>query len=277
VFWHDARSCFLTAVLVYGCGAIYSIFLWRRGFRHHDHINYFLLLGGMVFHTWAMCLRGLSLERCPVNNLYEAMTFVAWTIAAACLVLGLFPRLRHFVAFVTPVIFGIGVFALMPALDVPYKLGKPEFSNGLVSLHAALSLLSYGAFGLSAVAALMYLTLEHDLKFHKLRALLSLLPPIDRLEKITSGLLWAGFVLLTAGLAVIPLLLRQHPETKLDFAADPKVPWSALDWLVYLGLIVLHSRFAQAGRRFAWGAVGSFTFVLLTFWGVNLLSASHKL
>jgi ABC-type uncharacterized transport system permease subunit len=37
--------------------------------------------------------------------------------------------------------------------------------------HAALSLLSYGAFGLSAVAALMYLTLEHDLKFHKLRAL----------------------------------------------------------------------------------------------------------
>ena len=41
----------------------------------------------------------------------------------------------------------------MPALDVPYKTGKPEFSNGLVSLHAALSLLSYGAFGLSAVAA----------------------------------------------------------------------------------------------------------------------------
>ena len=48
----------------------------------------------------------------------------------------------------------------------------------------------------------MYLTQEHDLKFHKLRAVLSLMPPMDRLEKITSGLLWAGFILLTAGLAL---------------------------------------------------------------------------
>ena len=271
--WLDARTSFLTAVIIYGCSTLYSIFLWRKGFRRHDLVNYLLLLAGILFHTRAMLVRGLSLNRCPVNNLYEAMTFVAWTIAAAYLVLGLFPRMRHLGAFVAPVIFGIGVFALMPALDVPYK-GKPEFSNGLVSLHAALSLLSYGAFGLSSVAALMYLSLEHDLKFHKLRALLSLLPPMDRLERITSTLLWAGFILLTAGLAVLPLLLRNYPEAKL--AADPKVPWSALVWLIYLGLIVLHSRFAQSGRRFAWGAVGTFAFVLLTFWGVNLLSASHK-
>ena len=271
--WHDARTCFWIAVIIYGGSTVYSIFLWRKGFRRHDYVNYLLLAAGMIFHTSAMLLRGLSLDRCPVNNLYEAMTFVAWTIAAAYLVLGLFPALRHFGSFVAPIVFGIGVFALMPALDVPYK-DKPEFSNGLVSLHAALSLLSYGAFGLSAVAALMYLTLEHDLKFHKLRALLALLPPVDRLERITSRLLWAGFILLTAGSAFIPFLLKQHPEANL--ASDPKVPWSALVWLLYLGLIVAHTRFAQSGRRFAWGAIGTFVFVLLTFWGVNLLSPTHK-
>jgi ABC-type uncharacterized transport system permease subunit len=272
VSWLDARTCFLTAVILYGSSTVYSIFLWRKGFRHHDHVNYFLLLAGFLCHTGAMLARGLSLDRCPVNNLYEAMTFLAWTIVAPFLVLGLFPRLRHLGSFVAPIVFAIGVFALMPKLDPAYK-GKPEFSNGLVSLHAALSLLSYGAFGLSSVAALMYLTLEHDLKFHKLRALLALLPPMDRLERITSRLLWAGFILLTAGLAVIPLLLRQHPETNL--AADPKVPWSALVWLIYLGLIVAHTRFAQSGRRFAWGAIGTFVFVLLTFWGINLLSPTH--
>ncbi len=271
--WHDARSWFKIAVILYGCSTVYSIFLWRKGFRRHDHVNYCLLLAGLVFHTRAMILRGLSLERCPVNNLYEAMVFVAWTIAAAYLVLGLFPRLRHFGSFVAPIIFAIGVFALMPALDVPYK-DKPEFSNGLLSLHAALCLLSYGAFGLSSVAALMYLTLEHDLKFHKLRALLAFFPAIDRLEKITSRLLWAGFALLTAGLAFIPFLLHEHPEANL--ASDPKVPWSALVWLLYLALIVLHSRFAQSGRRFAWGAIGAFVFVVLTFWGVNLLSPTHQ-
>lgn len=272
--WHDARTYFLIAVILYGASTVYSIFLWRKGFRRHDHINYFLLLAGILFHTNAMMMRGLSLKHCPVNNLYEAMTFVAWTIAAAYLVFGLFPRLRHLGAFVAPIIFGIGVFALMPALDAPY-IDKPQFSHGLVSLHAALCLLSYGAFGLSSVAALMYLTLEHDLKFHKLRALLALLPPIDRLEKITSRLLWAGFILLTAGLAFIPFLPNEaKPEAKI--ALDPKIAWSALVWLLYLGLLVLHSRFAQSGRRFAWGAIGTFAFVLLTFWGVNLLSPAHK-
>jgi ABC-type transport system involved in cytochrome c biogenesis permease subunit len=80
--------------------------------------------------------------------------------------------------------------------------------------------------------------------------------------------------LLTAGLAFIPFLLHEHPEAHI--ASDPKVPWSALVWLLYLALIVLHSRFAQSGRRFAWGAIGAFVFVVLTFWGVNLLSPTHQ-
>ncbi len=220
-----------------------------------------------------MLMRGLTFNRCPVNNLYEAVVFVVWTIVAAYLVIGLFPRLRYLGAFAAPVIFAIGVFGLMPSLDTPYG-SKPHFGNGLVSLHAALTLLSYGAFGLSSVAAVMYLTQEHDLKFHKLRAVFSLMPPIDRLERITSRLLWAGLILLTAGLAFIPFLLKEHPEARP--ASDPKVIWSALVWCLYRGHLLMHSRYSQSGRRFAWGAVGTFAFVLLTFWGVNLLSPSHR-
>jgi ABC-type transport system involved in cytochrome c biogenesis permease subunit len=47
-------------------------------------------------------------------------------------------------------------------------------------------------------------------------------------------------------------------------------------WLLYLGLIVMRWRFAQGGRRFAWSALGSFVFVLLTFWGTNVLSPLHN-
>ena len=49
-------------------------------------------------------------------------------------------------------------------------------------------MLAYGAFGLGAVAAAMFLAEQHDLKFHKLRALLSLLPPIQRLELVAMRL-----------------------------------------------------------------------------------------
>jgi hypothetical protein len=46
--------------------------------------------------------------------------------------------------------------------------------------------------------------------------------------------------------------------------------------VLYLGLVIMRWRFAQGGRRFALGSIGAFVFVLLTFWGTNVLSALHN-
>ena len=221
-----------------------------------------------------MFVRGIRFDRCPVTNLYEAAVFISWTIVAAYLVLGLFSKLRFLGAYAAPVLFGMAIFAFMPGLDVVHA-EKPDFGHGLSSLHAALSLLSYGAFGLASVAGLMYLSQEHDLKFHKLRAIFSLAPPIQRLELVMSRLMLAGFVLLTGGLAAGAFWLKQ--TTGVYYASDFKIYWSVLVWLLYLALLLMRWGWSQTGRRFAFGAVGSFLFVVLTFWGVNLLSPIHHL
>lgn len=260
--------------MVYGLSMVYSVFLWRKQFRQDNHVNYVLLLLAFGLHTTAMALRGFSLKHCPVSNLYEATIFVMWTIVAAYLVLGLWARVRFLGAFASPVLFAIGVFALMPSLDAR-RGAWPELPVALTSLHAALTALAYGAFGLSSVAALMFLTQERNLKFHKLQAILSLLPPIQRLEAAVGRLLLAGFILLTLGLAVGAYALShvKHPDA---YRGDPKILWSILVWLLYLGLVVMRWKFAQGGRRFALGSIGSFAFVLLTFWGSNLLSPLHN-
>jgi HemX protein len=272
VAWFTDRHTFLLAVILYGLSTVYSIFLWRKGFRQDNRVNYFLLVLACVFHTTAMLKRGMSFQRCPVSNLFEATLFIEWTIAAAYLVLGAWSRLRFLGAFASPVLLFMGVFALMPALDRDHG-PVPHFAHAWPSLHAALILLSFGAFGLGAVAALMYLTQEHDLKFHKLRAILSRLPPIQRLEKVTGGLVLAGFALLTGGLSLHPLLA---PELAgVDLKNDAILPYSLFVWLVYLILLVMRWS-GRGGRRFAWGALGSFAFILLTFWGIMLLSPSHR-
>jgi ABC-type uncharacterized transport system permease subunit len=265
------RNTFLLAVVVYGVSMIYSLFLWRKGFRRDDHVNYFLLLLAFALHTTAMIQRGFSLNRCPVNNLYEATIFLAWALALAYLIIGLLPRLRFVGAFASPLLFIIGVFALMPSLDPPHG-PKPEFSGWPVSLHASLILLAYGAFGLGSVSAIMFLTQQHNLKFHKLRAVLSLLPPIQRLELVTSRLVLIGLILLTIGMSTGGHLPR--PEG-VHYWQDVKVRWSALVWLLYLGLLLARWRFGFSGRRFALGIIGVFAFVMLTFWGTNLLSTIH--
>lgn len=269
--WFNDRHTFLLAVVVYGLSMVYSVFLWRKGFRTHDRVNYLLLLAAFGLHTSAMVQRGFSLNRCPVNNLFEATIFIAWALALACLIVGLMPRLRHLAAFASPVLFVIGVFALMPGLDPP-RGARTEFSGWLPSFHATMILLAYGAFGLASVAAIMFLTQQHNLKFNKLRAVLSLLPSIQRLELVTNRLLWVGFCLLTIGLLAGGRLPR--PEGA-PFLKDAKVIWSIVLWLLYLGLLVGRWRFSFSGRRFACGVIGIFAFVLLTFWGTNLLSGLH--
>ena len=272
--WLTDRHYFLLAVIVYGLSMIYSVFLWRNGFRRDNRVNYLLLLLAFGLHTAAMLRRGFRLDRCPVTNLYEATIFAMWTIVAVYLAVGLWSRLRFLGAFASPVLFGIGVFALMPSLDATHG-PRPELPAAWTSVHAALMSLSYGAFGLSAVAALMYLTQERNLKFHKLQAIFSLMPPIQRLEAVAGRLLVSGFILLTLGLlsGVVDLTHINNPHL---YRGDPKIVWSIGVWLLYLGLVILRWRFAQGGRRFALSAIGSFVFVLLTFWGTNVLSPLHN-
>jgi ABC-type uncharacterized transport system permease subunit len=273
--WFTDRHFFLLAVALYGLSTIYSVLLWRRGFRKDDRVNYLLLLGAFALHTTAMVQRGFSFNRCPVNNLYEAMTFVAWTIVASYLVLGLSRRLRFLGAFAAPILFGIGVFALMGPLDKPPAPG-PDFHTDWGSVHGALILLSCGAFGLGSIAGGMFLMQEHNLKFHKARAVFALLPPIQRLERVMGRLLVVGLVLLTAGLAVSPLLIRQKQSQGVNYEGDPILFYSVFIWAVYVALLISWWRYGQRGRRFAWGVVGSFAFLLLTFWGFMLLSPLHN-
>jgi ABC-type uncharacterized transport system permease subunit len=196
--------------------------------------------------------------------------FIVWTMVGAYLVMSLWGRIRSFGTFVAPVVFGVGLFALLVPPDE-----VANYRGGLVSAHVALIALAYGAFGLGSVAAAMYLVQDRNLKFHKLRAALSFLPPIQRLESIMSGLLTAGLALLTAGLCFAPLLVKQE-EVAASLTRDPKIMWTAFVWLVYLVLVVLRWGFRQRGKRLAWGAVASFAFLMLTFWGFNLLSPIHN-
>jgi ABC-type uncharacterized transport system permease subunit len=119
----------------------------------------------------------------------------------------------------------------------------------------------------------MYLTQERDLKLHKKRALLAFLPPITRLEMITRALLLAGFVLLTSALIVSAIFMQQQGQ---PLTADFKILWSIFVWGLYLALILMRWKFWRGGRRFAWGSIAAFAFVLLTFWGSSLMSPLHR-
>ena len=73
-----------------------------------------------------MVKRGFSFNVARSTTSTRPLLFIAWTIVAAYLVVGVWSRLRFLGAFASPVLFVMGVFALMPALD-PAPTAKPNF------------------------------------------------------------------------------------------------------------------------------------------------------
>ena len=267
------RQWFLCATLLYGLGMMYSVFLWRKGFRKDDRIHYFLLLAGFALNTTAMFMRGFSFNRCPVNNLFEATMFVDWSAVGVYLILGLWQKFRFVGAFASPIFLFLGIFALMPGLDHQDPEGQIT-KNWAVSLHAVLILFSYGAFGLGAVASCMYLIQERHLKTHNILAILSKLPSIERLESIASRLVLAGVILLSVGLSFAPFL--GQPDRPLAWYQDAKVIWSIVIWATYVGVVSSRYLWRFGGRPMAWALIACFVFLILTFSGTNLMSEMHQ-
>lgn len=266
------RMVFALALACYGLATGHAVWLWRRGFDRGGWTQYGLLLAGFAAHTGAMIGRGFTLARCPVTNLFEALMFVSWAIAAAYLVGGWWKPLRFLAVFVAPVLLVVGIFALQPGLDRP----GPEFDleHAAVSLHVALVLLAYAGFGFACATAILYVVRERGGGDSPgLQAFAARLPAVDRLERILLRSLGTGLILLTAGLIGSFALMRERYGVVVR--PDPKIAWSILVWAVYFGLLIQRLKFRQAPARLAWGAMGGFAFVILTFWGTNLLSPIH--
>lgn len=268
----DERLIFGLAVTAYGLAVGSSALLWRRGGARAEWAQYGLLLAGFLLHSLSMVGRGFTLARCPVTNLFEALMFVGWAIGLAYLAAGWWPPLRSLGVLVAPVLFGVGCFALVPGLDGP----GPEFDleRAAVSLHVSLVLLAYAGFGFGCVTGSFYLVREAGGGSSEvLRALASRLPDVDRLERMLLRSLGIGLILLTAGLVGSFGLMRERYGVLVR--PDPKIAWSLLVWGLYFGLLLQRLMFRQEARRLAWGSMGGFLFVILTFWGTNLLSPIH--
>src|SRR5439155_10175232 len=124
-------------------------------------------------------------------------------------------------AFTSPLVFLFQTFALLALADLPAQ--SRVAPNPWLELHAAISIVAYGAFALACVAGVMFLVQERQLKTHQLRPLFFHLPPIHDLAIAIHRLLRTGFALLTIGLLA-------GFAVRFDWM---KVSWGVGVWLIY--------------------------------------------
>ena len=145
-------------------------------------------------------MRGEQRGSCPLSDTGEILIFLAWSLSIFYLLVGATYRVSLLGVFTAPVMTVMLGIAAVPGVlsSSPEKAQSVDYWG---EMHAALSVLSYGALALGAVAAVMFLVLNRQLKEGQVNSgLFRNIAPVHTLMNSMVRLTLVGEVFLTVGI-----------------------------------------------------------------------------
>lgn len=216
------------------------------------------MIGVLLCQMGYLVVRGEMRGACPLRGIGEISVYLAWALTLFYLLIGPMYRISLLGVFTAPVVVLFQGFALLPGrlATNPEKILNTSTWG---ETHSAMSVLAYGALALAAVAGVMFIVLDRQLKEHHLKSgLFRNLPPVRELLVSLERLLWIGMFLLTIGL--VAGLLMPHGDGAWAHLIAALGVWSG-----YVVLMVVKRIRGITGRRFAFGAVALFVLSLGVF------------
>jgi len=249
------RWFLIAATALAAAGGITGMWTVHRGTRSRWTVIW--MIAAFLAQLGFLYIRGEARGACPLVGLGEILAFLAWSLTLFYLAVGPTYRLSLLGVFTAPVIVLFQAVALMPGMLVENPPRVPS-TDAWRETHAAMSVLSYGALALGAVAGVMFLVLDRQLKDHHLQSgLFRNLPPVRELLKCMVRLIWLGVLLLSIGVVAGFMMPRQGGTAHLIAASGV--------WIGYAAMLLIRQVRGLTGRRTAVLAVLLFVVSLSVF------------
>lgn len=243
------------ATLLAIAGAIAGI-LAMRG-EKSGRAAFWWMVGVFGAQIMALGWRGELRGQCPLGDLGEVCLFLAWSLTLFYLVTGTAYRVSLLGAFTAPLVVVSQAVALVPgAFDT--DVVAADSVNPWREIHTSLSVLSYGALALSAVAGVMFFVLNYRLKAHKLGGgLVHGMPSVRRLVQAMARIALVGWIILTAGIIAGLLMGGTGMNVHLLVAT--------ITWVLYAVLLGVYFVRGMPGKSLAIGLTTLFALSLVVF------------
>jgi ABC-type uncharacterized transport system permease subunit len=250
------RWFLIVSTLLATVGAVWGMLSVHRGSRSPWTVAW--MSAAFVCQLGFLSVRGELRAACPLTDPGEILVFLAWSLTFFYLLVGPAYRISLLGVFSAPVVVIFQALALIPGI-LTANPQKVVGGNPWHETHSAMSVLAYGALALAAIAGVMFLILDKQLKDQQLRSgLFRNLPPVRELLVSLERLLWLGLALLTVGVVAGFLM----PQT----AAALAHPIAAVGaWAAYAILLVVKRVRGLTGRRLSLSAVLLFVLSLAVF------------
>src|SRR5438105_15343938 len=119
------RQLLIASTLCFFTALVRTLLAARDGVALHGRFNFFAIGLGFLFQTAFLSVRGHSLGRCPLTNLFQGFVFLARSVALIYLLIGPAYRLSLMGAFTAPLVFAVQTFALVAPIDLPHPSRLP--------------------------------------------------------------------------------------------------------------------------------------------------------
>ena len=249
------------AAALYSLGLLHAILTLVRRREHLFRVALGAFGLASVFHFVSIVEEGIVSNRCPITNFYETLSMCAFLLVLLYLFAHWRYKLESLSVFVFPLVF---VASLVATMGNPVSgWSNPAVKNVWLTVHIVLVLLGLAALLLAAIASLVYLFQERELKSKKPRKSYYRLPALGTLDDLISQAMAVGFVLIT--LAVIAGSTWAFIEAKSGWLKDPKIVISFITWGVYMALVFLRTVAGWRGRKAAIMTLTVSAFAALTW------------
>jgi cytochrome c-type biogenesis protein CcsB len=214
----------------------------------------------------SVVLRGVSVQRAPLGNLFEfavvsclaiMLAFCLWSTRRDLRWLGLFV--------VTPVLLVLGV-ALVSWYTEAAEL-MPALQSYWLVIHVTVAVVATAVFFLGALVGILYLV-QDKVEASGTPSVLNRFPSARALERLTYGLHIIAFPLWSFTLIAGAIWARQAWASYWNW--DPKEVWTFVIWVVYAAY--LHARVTSgwSKQRATYIALAGFVCIVINYTVVNL-------
>ncbi|WP_438865993.1 cytochrome C assembly family protein [Pseudomonas abieticivorans] len=252
----------IAAAVLYAAATTYQGIRVSQGAKADQRLLYLLGALAVVAQAYALASQmitplGLSL------NFFSAASL----IAAAVITLTLVACTRIPVANLLLLLFPLGCATTLIAQFVPSGTVPLINEEPGILAHILLSILAYGMFTIAVFQALLLLVQDYQLKHKHPSGLIRNFPPLQTMESLLFGFLWAGWGLLSlsliSGWLFLDNLFAQHLVHKTLLAC--------LAWIVFSVLLWGRNRLGWRGHKAIRWTLAGFCLLMLAYFGSKLV------
>ena len=244
-----------TCVYVIGC-------FWRRTAFNTTVVTGVTLLGLIAhgLHLFPVLLteQGLFL------SFFNATSLIAFSVIAL-IVLGCLLRMSVHILLVP--LLGLGAVTVLSAQFLPQGNIQPINEAPGILAHILFSILAYGMITIAVFQSMILLIQDQQLRKRPVSTLIKHFPPLQSMESLLFGFLWAGWLLLSlsliSGWLFLDNLFAQHLVHKTLL--------SCIAWLVFGILLWGRHQLGWRGHKAIRWTIAGFFLLMLAYFGSKLV------